>query len=61
MLTADELEALLNSAREMRAVARRAFGDGSQTAAETEADRRGDEWWEKHLRQMREQEAQRER
>jgi len=59
MLTADELEALRKDAKEAHELGRRAFGGGPKTPEEIESERRGDEWWEKRLREMREQEAKR--
>jgi len=43
MLTADEIEALRSFAKRALAHARREFGAGMPTAAEIEAERRGEE------------------
>jgi hypothetical protein len=59
MLTADEIEALLKERREASDLARAAFGGGPLTPEELEQRQRGDEWWEKRLRQMREAERKR--
>jgi hypothetical protein len=56
MLTADELEALRRSAKEGMAYARKVFGR-VQSPDEIEADKRGGEWWDNRLREMRAEEA----
>ena len=58
MLTADQIEALRRSVKQWQEIAQREFGR-APTPAEIEAGRRSDEWWEKRLREMREQEKQR--
>lgn len=55
MLTADELEALRRAAKAQVAYARRAFGH-EPSAAEIEAEKRGDEWWDRRLAEMRAEE-----
>jgi len=57
MLTADEIEALRSFAKRALTHARRVFGAGMPTAAEIEAERRGEEWWAAHLAEMRRREA----
>jgi len=52
MLTADEIEALRRHAKAVGEFADRAFGR-APSEAEMEARRRGDEWWENRLREMR--------
>jgi hypothetical protein len=56
MLTADELEELRRADEEHSERARRAFGGGPLTAAQIEARRQSDEWWERRLREMRTEE-----
>ena len=57
MLTADEVEALRQNAKETRKFAVKAFGgDRPLTPDEIEAERRSDEWWAKHIAEMRERE-----
>jgi hypothetical protein len=56
-LTADELEELRHKAREGSKLARKAFGGRARSRAEIEAERRGDEWWERRLKEMRAEEA----
>jgi hypothetical protein len=57
MLTASELEALRNHAKETLKVARQAFGARPLTDAEIEVERRGDKWWANYLAEMRKREA----
>jgi hypothetical protein len=57
MLTADELGALRNHAKESYKFALQAFGAGPLTPEEVEAERRGDERWANHLTEMRKREA----
>ena len=58
MLTADELEALRNDAKETSKFAWEAFGGAPLTEAEIEAQRRSDEWWAKRFAEMRAREQQ---
>lgn len=57
MLTADELEALRDHAKDCRKFAWRTFGGAPPAAAEIDAERRSNEWWANHLAEMRKREA----
>jgi hypothetical protein len=66
LLTADETEALLRSAREADAYFRKAFAHMRPTplteaeiAAQEQRDGAGKAWWDKRLAEMRAEEAQR--
>jgi hypothetical protein len=60
MRTADQIEALRRAAKLSIARARQESGV-KISAARLELERRGDQWWAKWLREMREQEAANER
>jgi len=56
MLTADQIEALRRAAKFSIARARKESA-ANVSAARLELERRGDQWWARRLREMREQEA----
>jgi hypothetical protein len=56
-LTATELASLLRENKEDSEFAYREFGGRAPTQAELDRDRQGDERWERHLAEMRKQEA----